>query len=970
MNPFRSFRSFRSPVFAVFGTLAFCSAVFAARPLMAQAPAVYPAPLVAPHPADNPALPPEMDKFAPPLAAASVPAAAPQFGEWSRTASAGQTLTLYGAQLAATAAGNNARYLLFTQSTARNAKLLDAALIHLDEDNRALLRIPSNLPANSACILWASNGAGFGRPALVNTAEAWWVGPDLAASGDTISLYGRNLTYLITGAQASASVDLLPELRPVPANDPPVGAIAAQHFNVRRIAIDRAWVYLKPMAGKGFWANVVGLNPYKVDFTLPDNLAPGTYEVWAHNGHAGNYGWAGPIPLTVTAKTIWNTIVFNVRDFGATPDDGTDDESAIQAAFDAARAVPFSTVYFPAGTYHAGRGFTLPANVRVKGDGKDLSRLAVHPDFVAGASYDGRRYALFFQSDGPFQVQDITLDGNGNINGYLNLLVYQRGAYRGEYDRVRLKANGYNIADWHTARYLTFKDCEFIGQNTFLGSASQVFYQNCAYKGTNDANEMISSWGGTGLSFTGCVAQDLDNSNPNDGAGWAQGRFFVAQGHWGPLNDVYFGNNRTLNLGVRPGFGNQNTGEQFLLEVGATDLTAAPTRIADNVLTFAGAIPGPGSRSVLIVGGRGIGQVRRVLAVDAVAKTVTLDAPFNVAPDAASRITFGRNGDRIAVYNNRFSGKPIHVTQEDHVATTAVYAQSTTRLIIDSNTMTQMRGVVSCFNIFSATGSYLNAWIEVLNNTANGTHWGLIEICNTDQPAPSPRDPVAFAHTYRNNVVRNSVFSGVVVDSDWPADGSPVRNLVYENNTFDAPVGISVRLNAARTYTPGQVYLSGNVLLAPDTQNLLGNLTPAQDNLTDNQPYEMGVKFQTSVSGNVTALRYWKSPLETGSHIGRVWSANGTLLAQAAFTNETASGWQQAKLTAPLPLTLAVAYVVSVNCNAYYSDTMRGFDSAWNYYALTALGGDNGVFGAPGQFPASSYANSNYFRDLVFVKTQ
>ena len=56
-----------------------------------------------------------------------------------------------------------------------------------------------------------------------------------------------------------------------------------------------AWIYIEPTgSGHGQWVTVTTVNPYKVDFVVPDGLANGTYDVWAHNGSGGEYGWSGP----------------------------------------------------------------------------------------------------------------------------------------------------------------------------------------------------------------------------------------------------------------------------------------------------------------------------------------------------------------------------------------------------------------------------------------------------------------------------------------------------------------------------------------------------------------------------------------------------------------------------------------------------------------------------------------------------
>ena len=47
-----------------------------------------------------------------------------------------------------------------------------------------------------------------------------------------------------------------------------------------------------------------------------------------------------------------------------------------------------------------------------------------------------------------------------------------------------------------------------------------------------------------------------------------------------------------------------------------------------------------------------------------------------------------------------------------------------------------------------------------------------------------------------------------------------------------------------------------------------------------------------TVAGSVTGLRFYKAAANTGTHVGRLWSTSGTLLAEGTFSGETASGWQ------------------------------------------------------------------------------
>ena len=76
-------------------------------------------------------------------------------------------------------------------------------------------------------------------------------------------------------------------------------------------------------------------------------------------------------------------------------------------------------------------------------------------------------------------------------------------------------------------------------------------------------------------------------------------------------------------------------------------------------------------------------------------------------------------------------------------------------------------------------------------------------------------------------------------------------------------------------------------------------------------PVELGVKFRADVSGFITGVRFYKGAGNTGTHIGSLWTSGGTLLAQATFSNETASGWQQVNFGAPVAVTANTVYVAS-----------------------------------------------------------
>ena len=60
----------------------------------------------------------------------------------------------------------------------------------------------------------------------------------------------------------------------------------------------------------------------------------------------------------------------------------------------------------------------------------------------------------------------------------------------------------------------------------------------------------------------------------------------------------------------------------------------------------------------------------------------------------------------------------------------------------------------------------------------------------------------------------------------------------------------------------------------------------------------LGVKFRYDVAGTINGIRFYKGAGNAGTHMGLLYSSTGTLLGQATFTGETASGWRSGHVDA------------------------------------------------------------------------
>ena len=153
---------------------------------------------------------------------------------------------------------------------------------------------------------------------------------------------------------------------------------------------------------------------------------------------------------------------------------------------------------------------------------------------------------------------------------------------------------------------------------------------------------------------------------------------------------------------------------------------------------------------------------------------------------------------------------------------------------------------------------------------------------------------------------------------------------------------------------------------------------PSVASVSDTAAVNVGVQFTTLGSGYITGIRFYKGTSNTGTHVGSLWTTGGTLLGQVTFTNETASGWQQANFSSPIAVTAGTTYVASYFApNGGYADnsgyfTNSGVDNPpLDAPESSAVSGGNGVYsyGSSPGFPNSTYNGSNYWVDVVFNST-
>ena len=287
-----------------------------------------------------------------------------------------------------------------------------------------------------------------------------------------------------------------------------------------------------------------------------------------------------------------------------------------------------------------------------------------------------------------------------------------------------------------------------------------------------------------------------------------------------------------------------------------------------------------------------------------------------------------------------------------------------------------------------------------------------------------------------NNLVYNNTLSGtqesLASSGDWSMPGSVFENNIFTSNLQLGP-GASQSHNINQSINPqfvdpangnyqlkpGSPAIDAGLILPPYTNGYIGGAPDAGAyeygvpafsvgsslplpaapvstwNPSDAPPanlqnvndpvipgkggIELGVKFRSDVAGAVLGVRFWKGIQNTGPHSGQLWSATGQLLADASFSDETSSGWQEVDFSAPVRIAASTTYIVAYHTAAAYiaygpnALATAGINSPPLHVLASGVDGYNGVLqydtvpGTPA-FPAShNNQTPNYWVDVAFV---
>lgn len=750
-------------------------------------------------PSDNPALPGGVDTFSPTMGG-PVDSRAPVIAAYTKQGNAGNAIVAFG-----TGIDTGTVFTTYGQTSAGNATKINAT-VQLVTSGRAVVALDGTLPTNSTIAFWPKNAFGYGLPVLINKPEAYRVcclsngGPvGYGDMTDTAYIIGRNMS--------------------------------------NEAVTQNSLVYVISTAGgTGQYVTASTVNPYLVTFPIP-TLVTGTYYIWIHNTHGGQYGWARCTQQLTVSTPLALKRNYNVQTvtLGPPRGPGLDDSAAILAAMNQLNGSSIraaGTVIFQAGqTYLWGLAARLnfgggsASGILFKGSGgSTLQTMSGFTDsvFISGnyaSAIDGLNISV--------PVGDLV----GNLGGVAAVqnIAYVRNCTLDNH--LMYTANVQPLACYlvGNGNPTLCQNVTFVGLGIVCGPNYGII-ESCTFEmGTDlDGGGPITCLGAMNFVINNCSASLIDSMVYINEGRFA---FFTAS----LVDCVVICNNTTT--GMLDNVGDTNRGEQVAFEsnrgsysgpaLAATSnsVTIDPAQVAANWVCDA---PENG-RCVWISAGPGEGFWSPITAVNLVTGELGLEIPFLKMPDTTSRVNIVATTSRVFVYGNNFQVTDPSIT----AACITQFFGGGLDCVADKNTISGSSYIYNASTSqFSPNALVPLGWCIFENGTGTDIKVNGVRMFDYAFPLTNNEALGGFANIYRNNLntqrilgVPTATNAGAYIQSCGSRTSCNVFEGYTSTNAFTGlymaqddtthPTTALVLLN--NNITRGGAVLSGSAGVAGDT---------------------------------------------------------------------------------------------------------------------------------------------------------
>lgn len=211
---------------------------------------------------------------------------------------------------------------------------------------------------------------------------------------------------------------------------------------------------------------------------------------------------------------------------------------------------------------------------------------------------------------------------------------------------------------------------------------------------------------------------------------------------------------------------------------------------------------------------------------------------------------------------------------------------------------------------------------------------------------------------------RNGTQLAVTSTTNYKDSGlTPSTTYVYLVEAIDSSGNVSTQRASATATLPAAVN---------QTYTLFGSAAPTAADSGSSSSIEVGVKFTADINGQITAIRFYKSTRNTGTHTVALWSSTGSLLAGATATGETSSGWQTVAFASPVTIVAGRTYTASYHAPAGHSASDRSYFAVKYDRPPLHAPASAGVYATSSSrvYPTRTSSSTNYWVDVVLSAAQ
>jgi hypothetical protein len=388
---------------------------------------------------------------------------------------------------------------------------------------------------------------------------------------------------------------------------------------------------------------------------IPQDTRNGPCDVWVHNGTGADDAWSHAGQLRIGENTpSWPESALWLSDYGAAPDDDSDDSIAFRKALEALDKRGGGILAIPRGRFCLTGAFVIPQKVLIKGAGMEFTHLVwkdtdVPPD------------AFFSNTTGRFGLEDLSLFANNYRKGLHASL--PKGSPRTalpiediQIRRVRVRFAPLSVAKLSSSQE-SIRRKEMQKSAVFEIIANNVKLIQCDL-----------AWSqGIGFSLHGCDVVCRGNVLKADG-GWCPvgggTRIICERNDFSGVTtgvarggQVWFAHNTVSHqyVGFREGFTTDGIfgGVGFLknAKINGREVTFT----ADASRAEAAQIPA----AIRVIDGKGAGQYRRIITFGD--KLLEMEREFDVQPDESSVLWAANALSNQICFDNYFSDNGIGV---------------------------------------------------------------------------------------------------------------------------------------------------------------------------------------------------------------------------------------------------------------------------------------------------------------------